>query len=101
MCFTRTSNACPPKGMHLHANCVMSVSTYTKLNPHQQTPNELGTSAERKSKHIHTTHATHRYNPGGGGAHEWGKEDTTQIPRVISRGSASITWDFQMTPLWQ
>ena len=39
--------------------------------------------------------------PRRGEAHERGKEDTTQILRVISRGSARITWDFQKTPLWQ
>ena len=31
------------------------------------TEQELGTKAERKNTHTHTTHTTHRHHPGGGG----------------------------------
>ena len=67
MCvFYKEFKCMSAKGMLLHAICVMCVCTYTRLNPHKQTPNERGTRAERKNNPTHTTHATHRHHPGGG-----------------------------------
>ena len=74
----------------------MCVGTYTRINPQKQTPNK-GTKAEHK-EHTQRTRRTDT-TQAGGGAHERGKEDTRHIPRVTSRGSARITWDFQIIPL--
>ena len=83
--------ACHLRHVRVHLYQVKPALADTERTRHEGRTQEQHT---RRTQHTDTTQA-------GGGAHERGKEDTTQIPRVTSRGSARITWDFQMTPLWQ
>ena len=97
------------QGIQMHVrkgNAVACHLRHVRVHLYQVKPALADT--ERTSREGRTREQTHTHDarntqtpPRRGEAHERGKEDTTQIPRVTSRGSARITWDFQMTPLWQ